>query len=140
MITSHVEAGEPAKAKWCNGCKSEKPVEGFWKNQTRCKECQQAWRRGTSPHASGYAAWKHGLRTKFGIAPEDYYRMYEEQGGVCAICSKAEPERRLAVDHCHRTGKVRGLLCRKCNMAVGLLGEDPDVLTRARSYLAAQDG
>lgn len=124
------------EVKWCSGCRLEKPVEGFWKNQGRCKECQRAARKGTNPHASNYTAWKFAL-AKFGLTPDDYYRLYADQDGVCAICRKAEPERRLAVDHCHSTDKVRGLLCRKCNMGIGLLGDDPKVIARAHSYLIA---
>lgn len=61
--------------------------------------------------------------------------MYDSQMGLCSICQKPECNIKLAVDHDHETGKVRGLLCKRCNMAIGLLDDDPHVVTRAALYL-----
>lgn len=75
------------------------------------------------------------------MTPDDYYKMYEEQGGVCKICSLPETKgrgaknKRLAVDHDHKTGKVRGLLCGNCNTGIGLLKDDWKILTLAIIYL-----
>jgi hypothetical protein len=78
------------------------------------------------------------LRRKFGITPERYEELLEAQGGVCAICQKpCSSGRRLAVDHDHEAGIVRGLLCRRCNTAIGLLGDDAVSLLRAAGYLMA---
>lgn len=63
------------------------------------------------------------LRTTYGLELDDYAKMFEAQGGVCAICAQPPGDQLLQVDHDHRTGKVRGLLCHKCNKALGLLGE-----------------
>ncbi|MFC5359558.1 endonuclease VII domain-containing protein [Azospirillum himalayense] len=60
--------------------------------------------------------------------------MLVAQGGVCAIC-RLVPEGNLHVDHSHTTGCVRGLLCRKCNTAIGLLQDDPQILKEAAIYL-----
>jgi hypothetical protein len=65
--------------------------------------------------------------------------MYESQGGVCAICSKHQERRPLNVDHCHNTGTIRGLLCDKCNMAIGLLEDDATLLRKAQEYLNYQN-
>lgn len=81
------------------------------------------------------------LHTSFGITLVDYHRMLDAQSGVCATCG--EPERRvragkvtrLAVDHCHSTGVIRGLLCSPCNQAMGLFRDDPDLLRKAADYL-----
>lgn len=81
------------------------------------------------------------LRKNFGIALIDYQSMLKAQGSVCAICGN--PERRirhgkltwLAVDHCHTTGVIRGLLCSPCNQAIGLLRDSPEVLRKAAAYL-----
>lgn len=63
---------------------------------------------------------KKTLKTKYGISIDDYDSMMAEQGGVCKICRGLDPSgRRLAVDHCHETGRVRGLLCPSCNTALG---------------------
>ncbi len=80
---------------------------------------------------------------KYGISIEEYDRMLEAQGNVCAICKL--PERatnkrsgrvhNLAVDHCHDSGKVRGLLCSNCNTAIGLLKENADLFQSAVNYL-----
>jgi len=74
------------------------------------------------------------LKSRYGITIDRYDEMYEQQDGKCAIC-KAEDEGRFAVDHCHNTGKVRGLLCRSCNLGIGQLKDDIEVLTNAITYL-----
>ena len=77
-------------------------------------------------------------RRTFGISADDVDAMLEAQGGGCAICG--ERPARLAsvhVDHCHDTGRIRGLLCLNCNQGIGKLGEDPERLRRAAEYLAA---
>ena len=72
----------------------------------------------------------------YGITIADYDIMFLEQDGVCKICSKADPiNQHLAVDHCHTTGKVRGLLCTPCNKALGLFEDKQDLLLNAISYL-----
>jgi len=63
----------------------------------------------------------------YGITVDDYDRMFAAQDGRCAVCRKAS-DKRLAVDHCHRTGKVRWLLCNGCNSMLAFSGDDPDVL------------
>jgi hypothetical protein len=80
------------------------------------------------------------LKQVYGLSVEDYDAMLERQGGVCAIC-KRKPERPLFVDHCHATGKVRGLLCHGCNSALGFMCDDPRVTAAATEYLlrAARD-
>lgn len=60
--------------------------------------------------------------------------MFAEQLGLCAICHKPE-DIKLAVDHCHDTGKIRGLLCKRCNMGIGLLGDSPEITLNATLYL-----
>lgn len=74
--------------------------------------------------------------SKFGITAAIYFDMLEEQGGVCYICQGPEiGGRRLAVDHCHYTGKVRGLLCARCNRAIGMLEDSLELVERAAEYL-----
>jgi len=74
---------------------------------------------------------------QYGISPEEYDRILALQNGVCAICRKKPNRRLLYVDHCHRTGKVRGLLCMKCNSALGLYEDDPNLTEAATAYLRA---
>lgn len=81
------------------------------------------------------------LRKAFGIGLDGYNEMLSKQGGVCAVCSKPETVTRdgkprwLAVDHCHETGKIRGLLCTRCNNGLGQYGDDPELLRSAAIYL-----
>jgi hypothetical protein len=86
-----------------------------------------------SPERRAYAnAWyaqnkekytNYRLKARFGITLEEYNLLLQEQEGVCAICKRTEA-RRLAVDHCHATGQIRGLLCSGCNRLLGRI-EDP---------------
>ena len=71
----------------------------------------------------------------FGITSEDYDRMFSEQNGVCAICSNPPTKRSLHIDHCHKTGKVRGLLCYRCNIMLGSARDDIQILTNSLFYL-----
>ena len=72
---------------------------------------------------------------RYGLSPDDYRKLVQQQGGVCAICRKAD--RALVIDHCHATNVVRRLLCRKCNTGLGQFDDDPDVLRAAAAYLEA---
>lgn len=75
---------------------------------------------------------------RYGISVEQYDEMLQRQNGVCAICQKeCQLGVSLGVDHDHKTGRVRGLLCRKCNTGIGLLGDDLESLQRAVRYLHA---
>jgi uncharacterized protein YbaR (Trm112 family) len=67
--------------------------------------------------------------------------MFEEQGGVCAICRNPEASKKicLSVDHDHATGKVRGLLCMRCNTAIERIDNVPDFLKNAATYLEVKD-
>ncbi len=72
----------------------------------------------------------------FGLSAEDYDRMLQEQNGVCAICGQeCATGNRLAVDHDHTTGKIRGLLCKNCNTAIGLFKENEEYMVNAIEYL-----
>jgi transposase-like protein len=80
------------------------------------------------------------LRNSYGISLDEYAVLKESQGGVCAICELPPKNGKtstsaLHVDHDHETGRVRGLLCQKCNPALGQFNDDPDLLERAASYL-----
>lgn len=77
------------------------------------------------------------LKKAYGISEQDYERMLEAQGGFCAICRCLDPlGRRLAVDHDHTNGRVRGLLCRSCNTALGKFSDSPLLLLSALAYVS----
>lgn len=76
------------------------------------------------------------LRSAYDIGLTEYERLYFNQQGRCAICDgKPDGERPLAVDHCHKTGKVRGLLCQRCNHGLGHFRDNLDLLSYAKNYL-----
>lgn len=79
------------------------------------------WRKA-NPEKARLIGWRYELKKLYGITVEQYNEMLESQGGVCAICHDNNiRELKLAVDHDHETGKVRGLLCDRCNRGIGLL-------------------
>ena len=80
------------------------------------------------------------LQQKFGITMEQYEMMLKTQGGMCAICVGRDRNKDLAVDHCHNTNTVRGLLCGRCNPAIGYLQDDPNLARKAASYLEKHNG
>lgn len=86
-------------------------------------------------HKSAY------LKRNYGITIDQYNHMLSCQNGCCAICGRAEANEikgkvvALAVDHCHKTGAIRALLCSNCNRALGLFNDDPELLAKARSYV-----
>jgi len=80
------------------------------------------------------ASRRRGLKRRYGISLEEYERLLALQNGACAICRRKTDEM-LCVDHCHKTGKVRGLLCRKCNAGLGCYDDDPSRIRRGADYL-----
>ena len=124
--------------KRCSKCKRTLPPEAFARSRARrgglaayCREC-------TSVYMASGVKRKSRLKTTYGITPEQYDEMLRAQRGVCGACgnppSKAD-KWRLAIDHNHHSGRLRGLLCARCNTALGLLRDDRDVITRLWKYL-----
>src|SRR5262245_12914083 len=99
--------------------------------QERARGSRQARKQANDP------ALRSGeLKRRYGLSAAEYEALLAEQGGACAICRKRSEER-LCVDHCHLTGTIRGLLCRKCNTALGYLKDDQASLVAALAYLGA---
>jgi hypothetical protein len=82
---------------------------------------------------------KSHLKRKYGLTPEQYDAMLAAQGGVCFICRERPGDLPLHVDHDHRSGEVRKLLCVRCNNALGLFAESPELFTAAAEYLERHD-
>jgi hypothetical protein len=97
--------------------------------RAQCRPCRE------------HIKWKSFIQRTYGITAEDYYNMLAAQDNKCAVCESEEVNssrvlsNKLFIDHCHDTGKVRGLLCSKCNHAIGLLNDDTDLLQKAIAYL-----
>lgn len=97
----------------------------------RCATCLRALKKAQKRAAHG--RW---ILKTYGLTLEQYEALYEAQGGVCYICRRATGKtRRLAVDHSHVYGYVRGLLCSSCNKFLGHLRDDPDAGFRVGEYL-----
>ena len=94
----------------------------------REKELKQnaEWRKNNPDYA-----FQKNLQ-KYGLTVEDYTQMYNDQDWVCALCFDRPT---VVVDHCHTTGKVRGLLCRQCNTGIGHLSDSVEMLKKAINYL-----
>jgi recombination endonuclease VII len=78
-------------------------------------------------------------RNRYGLSPGDFERLLARQNGACAIC-KVRPAETLHVDHCHATNKVRGLLCRYCNIGLGGFRDNPCYMLEGIAYLAEARG
>ena len=80
---------------------------------------------------------KNHLWIKYKLTVEDYQKLLCDQSYVCALCHKPwSSKKNFDVDHCHKTGKVRGLLCQKCNKGLGHFYDDPELLLMAIDYLS----
>jgi len=144
------------KTKSCTSCKEVKPLTEFSIVQTgkrtgnsfpRCKVCrnkQHKERKERDPSIYRRIEWPSKLKRLYGITVDQYYSMLESQGGGCAICGTKVPSSRkrkyasvemFFVDHCHATGKVRGLLCSRCNRGIGFFDDSIDKLNLAVNYL-----
>lgn len=133
--------------KQCTKCNQPKNPDEFGRRKSAkdgrrevCKVChvelKRAWRL-RFPERQKKLQREHRWKAKgIEIDYEQYKALLESQGGVCAICKRADRCRfALGVDHCHRTGRIRGLLCTLCNSAIGKLDDDPALLEAARQYL-----
>lgn len=141
--------------KQCSMCKTVKPVSDFHarKNrksglQSKCKPCIKVY-RGNWSRADYDSSWitkkliedplyyrKANLKKAYGISLEDYEETLAKQGGVCKVClGPALGKGAYHVDHDHKTGKIRGLLCHKCNVALGMVQDSKGHLVALIEYL-----
>jgi hypothetical protein len=102
------------------------------------------WRDYSKTHRvqKGYNGYVSKLKWAYGLTFVEYEKLLEKQHFGCAICGRTQVEnfkKRLCVDHCHATGKVRGLLCTRCNTALGQLGDTVESMTKVLNYLKHDD-
>ena len=126
------------RTKKCSHCKSDKPISEFyfhWKRcvwTSKCKECRnlssERWRNS---HKEEIQIRRYNLTNK------EYLNLFNQQEGKCAICNtpQIELKRKLVIDHDHETGKIRGLLCMKCNHGLGQFNDNPLIIKKALKYL-----
>jgi Fe-S oxidoreductase len=134
----------------CGRCGETKPRWAFYNlphttdPRRPCKTCTSEYKRARYAAKGGdRASHAQVLREKYRLTPEQYDAMLTDQRGLCAICGRPEVTRgrggvprRLAVDHDHRTGAVRKLLCHRCNLVTWAVEENPAILEVVRRYLA----
>ena len=139
--------------KKCTKCGIEKPVEMFWKDKSKkhghcavCKSCKTVvysiYRKKNGYDKKRYQKHKESERErhlvrKYGITLVEYNQMYRKQNGKCAICGK-EQINSFDVDHNHKTGEVRGLLCTNCNRMIGHANDSPERLNKGAEYLLSR--
>lgn len=136
--------------KRCGRCGELKPFAEFKRAPRNrdgltlwCVECKADYDREfrSTPYHKAKKQEQHRRKklARYGMTPEDYEEMRESQEGLCAICKKPPsykpPAHGLVVDHDHRTGYVRGLLCFKCNAGLGSFNDDFMLLHEAKEYL-----
>lgn len=134
--------------KVCSKCRIAKPVSEYtlrktWRPGTRvpqCNACRLVYSKAyRAKHAEKVRAQgrKSNLKTRHGVTPEWYATTLAAQGNGCAICA-SPPDgrwRRHPIDHDHATGRVRGVLCNRCNRGLGLFSDSADRLQAAAEYL-----
>jgi Recombination endonuclease VII len=128
--------------KRCPDCGQLRPLDQFPRNKRTssgyavyCKPCHNARGAETRQRLYGGSSHYHLMR-RYGIGAHDFDRLVEEQGRVCAICGRPDPEH---VDHSHVTGAVRGILCFNCNGGLGQFRDSVDALRNAVVYLDTHD-
>ena len=137
----------------CRGCKESKPLADYpisaGEHGLRCKKC-------TADIISDAQKRAYHLRSLYGLKMSEWKDLFKKQLGTCAICRKQLPsldkmlevadksaawkDRDWNVDHCHVSGKVRGILCRKCNAGLGAFDDDPELLESAADYMEVHNG
>lgn len=148
--------------KRCYKCKEHKDPSKFSKDRSRkdglqpqCKDCDRVKRREyderhpekkTEYNARYYSERREAVSEynrlyRYGISAAEFNAMLAAQDDACAVCrTPADECSRMCVDHCHTSGKVRGLLCSNCNVALGMLNDDPALLQAAANYLTGSIG
>src|SRR5574343_407239 len=133
--------------KRCSQCKALQPLHEFYVNKatsdgkaSSCKTCDRAkarirareYRKKPDYAANYKRYYRTWLMRQYGLTDTQYKDLLKKQSERCAICHS---DARLVVDHCHKTGVVRGLLCRACNAGIGQLGDSVDTVRNALDYL-----
>lgn len=150
------------KNKKCSHCRIVKPVHEFHKRKdglhgraAECKLCRKKQRQRLYPsnrakRLAESAEWRRRnpkrakakfkrwwLKSRYGLTEQAYYEMFERQNFSCAICGSTYSQfaHGLAVDHNHKTGRIRGLLCALCNAAIANLQDEPTLVLKAYRYV-----
>lgn len=130
-----MRAGRYARSA-CKVCERTASKQWRAENSDRVRKAQKKYYEANKDRLK-YLSSVQWRRRRYGVSDEQYNEMLKRQHGRCAVCG-GKPEGRwelLNVDHDHKTGRTRGLLCGPCNRGLGQLRDDPNLLMRAHSYL-----
>jgi hypothetical protein len=135
--------------KICPACSKEQAKAFATANPEKINVKRPAWNAANREKVNAYSRTKSKeqvkntrLKNGYGITLADYNKMFEIQGGCCMICKRHQSvlKRPLAVDHCHVTNKIRGLLCANCNPMLGFAKDSVETLQAAIKYLGDSNG
>lgn len=158
MQENYLKGIQSGEEKTCSKCNQKLPLIDFHYSRNACKTCEnkrklanerknlerkQARDRASRQRLKEQDKHKvqqkiriRRLANQYNMTPEEYDQMVLAQNNLCAICGKPPKEgRKLYIDHCHKTGLVRELLCQKCNSMIGYGNDDPIILANAFEYL-----
>jgi hypothetical protein len=122
---SVLKKGADGRHPACKACRSDQSRAWYIKKRDEILEKRREWRKQSGAYR----------RQAYGMSNEEFNSLVAAQNGRCAICFEVPTGRGFHVDHCHRTGRIRGLLCRGCNLALGNMKDDPISLIKAADYL-----
>lgn len=129
----------PAKVKTCSCCGVEKGVADFYphkntkdKLRAKCKQCTSLENKNWAVNNPDKKKNAH-YRTTYGLSYEEVLLKHKVVDNKCEVCN--EEKELLAVDHCHTSGKVRGMLCTRCNLLLGKIEENKDIIFKLFKYL-----
>lgn len=133
--------------KRCTKCKKKKKLSDFYVAKGRprpsCKVCWtkavRAWAKANpEKYKAIYRRNNHisNLKIRFGLTVEQFDQLFAKCGGFCEVCGNPEiRKRRLSLDHSHETGQIRGFVCSRCNLVLGIAEDSPEFLLLAAAYL-----
>lgn len=131
----------PATKSWCKACTKDYTDQWYLRNKQKHQKLTSKRRNGENRTRFQAQSRNSRFKSKYGINEEQRNQLLENQQSKCAICGDHEnetPKKTLAIDHCHTTGAVRGLLCIRCNNLLGFARDDISILETAIQYLNSQ--
>lgn len=126
------------QTKICIKCKEEKPWSEYnlAKNKrpySYCRSCTTQLGREWKKRTNYKPSKTYEVNYRYGITLEEYDNLFIEAGNTCKICGRSHLK--MVLDHCHTTGKIRGIICTNCNTAMGLIAESVDTLDKMKEYV-----
>lgn len=145
MNTKRLYTG-PDQEVLCTSCRQVLPVSAFAirtdtkvpRVRSNCKACLAAnqTQKNRENHSDAQVYWWARQLAKYGLTPKEWSELFASQDYACAVCgTKDNGKKRFHVDHDHESGRVRGILCTKCNVGIGGLKDDPEIVYKAYQYL-----